>query len=188
MTSSTIRTSMKSSSGFTIPEVLIASTIALISFSIASTALVGFMYSTKTTYEQVEKRYRNHNAMEKMGRMIMESTAVTVEDLGGGETHVHLWRDLQDVWTPGTTDDDVEGLIYLDTTDGTLYFRPDIIVPGGDEIIAEDIEQVDFETVGNALFAKLTMMYDPDTPGSERELQASFMSRNNPKARENASQ
>lgn len=173
--------------GFTLPEMMISSGIAGLAFVLAATALMGFRYSTVATIKQVETRYRNHNALEKMGRYIMESTRVEVEELDDDTSILHVWRDNQIIWTPETTEDDIEGELFLDYDAKELKFRPDKTTEDFDELIAEEIDTVHFEKVGNALFARLTMTYDPDTPGAEREILASFVTRNNPKARQGAS-
>jgi prepilin-type N-terminal cleavage/methylation domain-containing protein len=174
--------------GFTLPEVLIASSIAGLAFALSAVAVMGFRFSTQTSFTQLQTRLRNHNALEKMGRQVMESTKVTVQ--GGQEEHqiLHLWHDDQVVWTPETTEDDTEGILYLDYETHEVRYRSNIAYGSAEDLVATQIDDAHFEVTGNALFITLDMTYDPHTPGAERQILTSFVVRNNPKARIGASQ
>jgi hypothetical protein len=163
---------------------MVASTVAGLAFALSAVALMGFRFSTQTTFSQLQTRLSNHSALDKMGRQIMQSTQVQVE--GDGETDpqiLHLWHDDQVVWTPQTTEDDTEALLYLDVDSQELRYRPDKNNDAVYEVVSRGIEGVKFTLTGNALFIEMTMSYDPHTVGAERKLLASFVVRNNPKSR-----
>lgn len=174
--------------GFTLPEVLIATGLSGLALALAATALMGFAYSARTTALQLETRHRNQDALKKLGRQVMESTKVEVEEQPqGGSPLLYIWHDDQVVWTPETTDDDTRGVLYLDADTQELRYRPDYNNPDVYEVFSRSIESVHFEIVGHALFAKLSMHYDSGDPDSLREMLASFAVRNNPKNRLGAS-
>ncbi len=172
--------------GFTLTEVMIASGIAGLAFALSAMAVMGFRFQGQTTYAQLQTRLRNHSALEKAGRQIMQSSQMTVEEDGDIQV-VHLWHDDQEVWTPETVEDDTEGILYLDTASNELRYRPDKSQPSQYEVISQKIDQVEFWLEGKALFMKLTMTYDSNFSGAEREILASFVIRNNPKIRLGAS-
>ena len=173
--------------GFTLTEVMIATGVAGLAFALSSVAVMGFRFQGQTTFAQLQTRLRNHNAIEKMGRQIMQATKVTVEEISDEKFVVHLWQDDQEVWTPETTTDDTEGILYLDTGTHELRYRPDINQENNYEVVSEQIDKVEFWLDGKALFIRLTLTYDSRTPGAEREILASFVIRNNPKLRLGAS-
>lgn len=173
--------------GFTLTEVMIATGIAGLAFALSTVAIMGFRFQGQTTFAQLQTRLRNHNAIEKVGRQIMQATNMTVEETTDDTSVVHVWHDDQEVWTPETIADDTEGILFLDSTSNELRYRPDISQESNYEVVAEQIDEVDFWLEGKALFIKLTMTYDSRTPGAEREILASFVVRNNPKLRLGAS-
>lgn len=172
--------------GFTLTEVMIASGIAGLALALSAMAVMGFRIQGQSTYTQLQTQLRNHNALEKVGRQIMESTQVTVVE-NGDQQEIHLWHDDQVVWTPESILDDTEGLLFLDTTSKEIRYRPDKSIADDYEVISEKIDDVDFWLDGKALFMKLSMTYDSRFAGAEREILASFVVRNNPKARLGAS-
>lgn len=175
-----------SEKGFTLTEVMIASGIAGLAFALSAMAIMGFRFQGQTTYTQLQTRLRNHNALEKVGRQIMQATQVKVEEDDDVQV-VHLWHDDQEVWTPETIADDTEGILFLHTDSDEIRYRPNISQDDNFEVIAEKIDEVEFWIDGKALFMKLTMTYDSKTPGAERQILASFVVRNNPKIRLGAS-
>jgi prepilin-type N-terminal cleavage/methylation domain-containing protein len=172
--------------GFTLTEVMIASGIAGLAFALCAMAVMGFRFQGQTTYTQLQTRLRNHNALEKVGRQIMQATQVKVEEDDDVQV-VHLWHDDQEVWTPETIKDDTEGILFLHADSDEIRYRPNINQDDNYEVIAEGIDKVEFWIEGKALFMKLTMTYDSKTPGAERQILASFVVRNNPKIRLGAS-
>jgi prepilin-type N-terminal cleavage/methylation domain-containing protein len=176
-----------SEKGFTLTEVMIASGIAGLAFALSAVAVMGFRFQGQTTFTQLQTRLRNHNALEKIVRHIMEATKVTVQGAVGEPQIVHLWHDEQEVWTPESTEDDTEGILLLDAGSNELRYRPAISQDEIYAVVAEKIDEVEYWLDGKALFIKMTMTYDPHTAGSEREVLASFVVRNNPKLRLGAS-
>ncbi len=174
--------------GFTLSEVMVATSVAGLALALAATALMGFAYAARETSLQLEMRHRNQDALKKLGRQAMQASKVEVEEPEGeGSPIVYIWHDDQLVWTPETTEDDTRGVLYLDAESQELRYRPDYNNPDVYEVFSRGIETADFEIVGHALFVKLTMHYDSEDPDSLRELLASFAVRNNPKARLGAS-
>ena len=176
--------------GFTLLEVLVASSISMMSLGLVYTALIGMAITTRTTMEQVNTRTTNERTLKKLGRRIMEATKVDIPVNEQGLGKVHVWRDEQAVWTPDTTDDDIEGIIYYDDVTREIRFLKDVNDPAAqEETLATDVEAVSFNMVGQALFADLTMeydtnhMHDPTNPDTKRHLYASFAVRNNPRLR-----
>ncbi len=172
--------------GFTLTEVMVATGIAGLAFALSTMAVMGFHFQGQTTFTQLQTRLRNHSAIDKVGRQIMQSTHVTVDDSGAIPV-VHLCHDDQEVWTPETITDDTEGILSLDSSSHELRYRPNISQEENYEVVAEKIDEADFWLEGKAFFMKLTMTYDSRTPGAEREILASFVVRNNPKLRLGAS-
>ncbi len=175
--------------GFTIPEFMIASFIGFLSMALIWTALMGFQFQTRTTFAQTLDRYNTQNAMEKIGRIVMESTEINIEQNEEDLGIMHLWRDVQEVWTPSTTEDDIEGLLFYDRTDRKIWYRPNIDDQNNQELVAERIEKIDFDLIGDAVFVTVFTEYDVDpnhmTNSEEtlRKTYGSYAVRNNPRVR-----
>lgn len=184
-----IRRPTRGQKGFTITEVLVASSIAGIAMALSAVAVMGFRYQGQTTFSQLQTRLQTQNAIEKVGRQIMQSTKVEIQgDADQGEQQfVYLWHDDQEVWTPVTTEDDTQGVLYQDLDSQEIRYRPDAAITESYQVIAKNIEKIKFTTSGKALFVEITMKYDPYFSGSERSVLASFVIRNNPKLKHGAS-
>jgi prepilin-type N-terminal cleavage/methylation domain-containing protein len=176
--------------GFTLTEVMVVCTITGIALVLCTTAVMGFRVQTQTTLLQLHTRLQSQKAIEHVGRQIMQSTKVEVEGDPVREEpqFVHVWHDNQLVWTPGRTDDDTEGIIYLHEDTQELRYCPDNSRQEQYEVMTTNVEKVKFLLSGKALFIEIEMRYDPRFAGSERKLLASFVVRNNPKIRQGASQ
>ncbi len=178
-----------SDSGFTIPEFMIASFIGFLSMALVWTALMGFQFQTRTTFAQTLNRHNSQNAMEKIGRLVMESTDLDIESAEEDLGIIRMWTDVQEVWTPNTTEDDVEGLIYYLEDEKELWYRPNVDETAYDERIAEDIEGIDFDLIGDAVFVTILTEYDvdpnfaSDSDDTLRKTYGSFAVRNNPRIR-----
>jgi type II secretory pathway component PulJ len=173
--------------GFTLVEMLIASSVSLMAFGMCAMAVVGFQYQGRATYGQLQMRLDNQSALEKMGRRIMQASKMTVEQVDSSRQIVHLWHDDQVVWTPATVADDTEGVLYLEPDTRELRYRPNITHESVYDVVAKSLDRVTFSMAGNALFIKMTMSYDAKTTGTDREILASYVVRNNPKIRLGAS-
>jgi len=179
--------------GFTIVELMVASTVSVLSLGLVYTALIGMQHSTRNTLEQVRIRQNNQNTIKKLGRFVMEASKAEVRLEEAELGIVHLWKDDQVRWTPETTEDDTEGVVYFDETESELHYRKDVNHPEVEETIATQVEKAVFEMVGNALFVELTMNYDVDQKMSReeervlRKIYVSYAVRNNPRVRIGAS-
>lgn len=183
------------SSGFTLMELALASSISFVAFGIVGFAVIGLQQTARTTITQVSDRYNSASAVEKVGRIVMEATKVEVGEDQGGQGEVHIWRDNQVIWTPETTADDTEGLLYFDLINREIRYRADVSEPIAEETLARNVEQVEFSLLGEALFLKLTLDYNvdgrwnhPEDERTKRSVYSSFAVRNNPRARIGATQ
>ena len=187
----------KGQRGFTIVELMVTSTVSILSIGLVYTAFIGMQTSARTTVEQVWMRQHNQDTLKRLGRFVMEASKVQVKPEEAELGIVHLWKDEQLAWTPETTEDDTEGVIFFDEANERLMYRKDVNQLGADEIVAPNLQRVTFEMVGNALFVELTMDYDVDDKISsdpegaaltERKLYVSYAVRNNPRIRIGATQ
>lgn len=175
--------------GFTIVEFMTASFIGFLAMGLVWTALMGFQFQTRTTVAQTLSRHNSQNAMEKIGRIVMESTKLNIETSEAGMGMLRVWRDEQIVWTPNHTEDDTEGLLYYLPEEKELWFRPNVDQPDTIEKVADRLDGVEFSLVGDAVFVTLHTEYDVDPNhrvGSEetmRKTYGSFAVRNNPRIR-----
>lgn len=184
-----LKTSAKGQQGFTLTEVLIASSIASLAMALSAVAVMGFRYQGQTTFSQLQTRLQTQSAIEKIGRQIMQSTKVELQgDPNLGEPQfVYLWHDDQEVWTPESTADDIQGVLYQDPGSLEIRYRPDVSILETYEVVSTNIETIKFTTSGKALFVEITMKYDPHFTGSERTILSSFVIRNNPKMKHGGS-
>lgn len=181
--------------GFTLMEMALASSISFVAFGIVGVAVMGLQETARTSMTQVADRYNAATAIEKVGRIVMEATKVEIGEDAGGQGEVTIWRDNQIVWTPETTDDDTEGLLYYDALNREIRFQVDASQPLVEETLARNVDQVEFSLVGEALFMELTLDYDvdghwtdPEDERTKRTVYASFAVRNNPRVRIGATQ
>jgi len=180
---------IRNQGGFTIPEFMIASFIGFLSMALVWTALMGFQFQTRTTFAQTLNRHNTQNTLEKVGRIVMESTKLDIETAEEDLGIMHLWRDEQEVWTPSSTDDDVEGLLFYDEDEKKIWYRPNMDDSAYDELVAERIEGIDFDLIGDAVFVTILTEYDVDPNMSMhseetlRKTYGSFAVRNNPRIR-----
>jgi prepilin-type N-terminal cleavage/methylation domain-containing protein len=187
----------KGQKGFTIVELMVTSTVSVMSLGLVYTAFIGMQTSARTTIEQVRMRQHNQDTLKRLGRFVMEASKVEVKPEEAELGIVHLWKDEQLAWTPETTEDDTEGMIFFEESSERLMYRKDVNQLGADELVAPNLQRVTFEMVGKALFVELTMDYDVDDKISremeeaeraERNLYVSYAVRNNPRIRIGASQ
>ena len=180
---------MKASRGFTIPEFMIATFIGFITMALVWVAFMGFQFQTRTTFAQTLNTHNTQKTMEKIGRIIMQSTDLEIESNEEDLGIVHIWRDTQEVWTPNSTDDDVEGLMFYDEEEKKIWYRPDVDKAAEVELVAERIEGIDFDLVGDAVFVTIETDYDVDpnhlvnSEETIRKTYASYAVRNNPRIR-----
>jgi type II secretory pathway pseudopilin PulG len=187
--------SEENQAGFTIVEMLVTTSLSLMTLGIVYTALVGMQWSARATVEQVNLQKVNKLTLQKVGRVVMSASRVDVETDEGEQGILHVWNDTQEVWTPDTTEDDVEGMVYYDVASEEVRYKEDVDQPDSeDEVLASGIEELTFEMVGNAVFMELTMEYDVDhkmlaeSEDTKRTIYASFAARNAPRTRIGATQ
>lgn len=185
----------RSRNGFTLLEMSLASSVSFIAFGIVGFTVMGLQQTARTSMTQIADRYNSATAVEKVGRIVMEATKLEVDEDSGGQAEVHIWRDTQVVWTPETVEDDVEGLLYYDVLNREIRFQPDVSLPLDEETLAQNVDEVAFTLVGEAVFMELTLDYDvdghwddPEDERTKRTVYSSFAVRNNPRVRIGATQ
>jgi hypothetical protein len=176
-------------------EVTLASSVSFVVFGIVGFAVMGLQESARTSMTQIADRFNSASAVEKVSRIVMEATKVELEEGEGGQGAVHIWTDNQIVWTPETTTDDTEGLLYYDTLNREIRYQADVLEPLEEETLAKNVDAVEFSLVGEAVFLKLTLDYDVDDRWGDgeddrvkRTVYSSFAVRNNPRVRIGATQ